>query len=641
MTAIGGKDKFVEPALATGGAPGQDVTSVPLYGLAYGLYYNKAMFAQAGLKPPTTWEEMVAAAKKLTNPSRGVHGMALAAGSYTENVHFAFIDAAQNGAEWFDKDRKPTFTGDGNVQGVLRYLDLMQKDKVANTSNAQYDNGTKAVNDFATKKVAMILNQNNADNSIVANGMKSSEYGVVALPAPAGGQPVASHVAGINLSIFKNTKNKDGALEFVRFHDLAGDAEDAGQAVLRAAGAEGRDTGLHRQPGRGQDVPGHLQHRVQAASAGARRRPVREHRGQGDEQPVRQDRHRRHGDRGRREAGVAERPGPGERRRLTQMAEAAQATRAVRARRTGWTGRARHRESRWLPYALLAPAVLLELFIHIVPMLVGIWMSFVRLTKFFIANWSAAPWAGLGNYRVAVDVHGTVGQGLLKSFAVTLAFSVLTVGLAWGLGMAAAVALQPSFSGRGAVRTLFLVPYALPAYAGILTWNFMLQRDTGAVNHLLVDTLHLADGRPFWLLGGNALASVVTVATWRLWPFAFLTLMAGMQSIPADLYEAAAVDGAGNVRQWRNITLPSLRPVNLVLVLVLFLWTFSDFNTPYVLFGTAQPPMGDLISFHIYNASFLTWNFGFGAAMSVLLLLFLLVVTSAYLLVTNRRSRRA
>ncbi|HEU4945718.1 MAG TPA: sugar ABC transporter substrate-binding protein [Kribbella sp.] len=217
MDAIGGKDKFVPTALATGGKEGEDPTSVPLYGLAYGLYYNKAMFAQAGLQPPKTWEEMVTAAQKLTNPSKKIWGMALAAGSYTENVHFAFINAAQNGADWFDKDGKPTFTGDGNVQGVLRYLDLMQKDKVANPSNAQYDNGTKSVNDFATKKVAMVINQNNADSSIVANGMKSSEYGVVAFPAPAGGQQVGSHVAGINLSIFQNTKNKDAALKFVKY----------------------------------------------------------------------------------------------------------------------------------------------------------------------------------------------------------------------------------------------------------------------------------------------------------------------------------------------------------------------------------------------------------------------------------------
>ena len=217
MKAIGGKDKFVKPALDTGGAAGQDVTSVPLYGLAYGLYYNKAMFKTAGLNPPKTWEEMVSAAQKLTDPAKGTYGFSLAAGSYTENVHFAFINGSQNGGQWFDTDGKPTFTTDPNVQGVLRYLDLMQKDKVVNTSNAQYDNGTKAVNDFATKKVAMILNQNNADNSIVSNGMKSDEYGVVPFPAPAGGQKIATFIAGINLSIFKNTKNKDAALQFVKF----------------------------------------------------------------------------------------------------------------------------------------------------------------------------------------------------------------------------------------------------------------------------------------------------------------------------------------------------------------------------------------------------------------------------------------
>ncbi|MFI5711925.1 ABC transporter substrate-binding protein [Kribbella sp. NPDC051620] len=218
MNAIGGKDKFVPTALATGGKEGEDPTSVPLYGLAYGLYYNKAMFAAAGLQPPKTWEEMVSAAQKLTDPAKKTWGMALAAGSYTENVHFAFINGAQNGADWFDKDGKPTFTSDGNVQGVLRYLDLMQKDKVANPSNAQYDNGTKSVNDFATKKVAMVINQNNADSSIVANGMKAGEYGVVPFPAPQGSpNQTASHVAGINLSIFKNTKHKDAALKFVKY----------------------------------------------------------------------------------------------------------------------------------------------------------------------------------------------------------------------------------------------------------------------------------------------------------------------------------------------------------------------------------------------------------------------------------------
>lgn len=215
MKAIGGSDKFVKTALETGGEKGKPVTSVPLYGLAYGLYYNKAMFTAAGVQPPTTWEELVAAAKKLTNGSQ--YGFSLAAGSYTENVHFAFINSAQNGGEWFDSKGNPTFDTQPNIDGIKRYLDLMQTDKVVNTSNAQYDNGVQAVNDFATGKVAMILSQNNADSSIVANGMKNDQYGVVPFPAPDGGEKVASHVAGINLSIFKNTKQKDAALKFVKY----------------------------------------------------------------------------------------------------------------------------------------------------------------------------------------------------------------------------------------------------------------------------------------------------------------------------------------------------------------------------------------------------------------------------------------
>ncbi len=213
--AIGGKDKFVKTAMDTGGVAGQDPTSVPLYGLAYGLYYNKAMFKDAGLTPPTTWEEMVTDAKKLTTGN--VHGMTLAAGSYTENSHFAFINAAQNNAEFFDADGKPTFTSDGIVDGIARYLDLMQADKVVDPGNAQYDNGVQAINDFANGKAAMVISQNNANSSIASQGMAEDAFGVVAFPAPAAGKDIATMVAGINMSIFKNTKNKDGALEFVKY----------------------------------------------------------------------------------------------------------------------------------------------------------------------------------------------------------------------------------------------------------------------------------------------------------------------------------------------------------------------------------------------------------------------------------------
>jgi len=221
LTAIGGQDKFVPASFATGGTAGTAPTSVPLYALVYGLYYNKKMFADAGLQPPTTWQELVAAAVKLTDPAKKQYGMVLEGASYTESVHFAFIFGRQNGGQPFDAGGKPTFTSAGMVNGVKQYVDLLGKDKVVNPSNVQYKNGPEAPGDFAKGKAAMLMSQNNADNTLQADGMKSSEYGVVAIPAPSplppGGKDVASFVAGINLSIFKNTKNQDAALQFVKF----------------------------------------------------------------------------------------------------------------------------------------------------------------------------------------------------------------------------------------------------------------------------------------------------------------------------------------------------------------------------------------------------------------------------------------
>jgi multiple sugar transport system permease protein len=170
----------------------------------------------------------------------------------------------------------------------------------------------------------------------------------------------------------------------------------------------------------------------------------------------------------------------------------------------------------------------------------------------------------------------------------------------------------------------------LPIYVSILAWQFMLQKN-GAVNTLLVQNLHILDHEPFWLIGGKAFWSMAVTSLWRTWPFAFLILLAALQNIPAELYDAASVDGASKLRQFRSITLPLIRPVSVVVILVMFLWTFNDFNTPYVLFGKAPPPAADLLSLHIYVNSFVDLNFGLGAAMSTLLLIFLLIVSVVYI----------
>ncbi|WP_232663205.1 carbohydrate ABC transporter permease [Pseudonocardia sp. TRM90224] len=304
-------------------------------------------------------------------------------------------------------------------------------------------------------------------------------------------------------------------------------------------------------------------------------------------------------------------------------------------RRRGWSP-----SRRVLPYLLIGPALLFELLVHVIPMLTGVSISFLQLNQFYLRRWLQAPFAGLANYRIAFDLQSEIGLDLLRSVGITLAYSAVVVSVSWLFGIFGATLLQSSVRGRSLLRTFFLIPYALPVFTAVIVWKFMLDHDSGLVNHVLAGT-GLGDGNTFWLLGDNAFISMALIGIWRLWPFALLTLMAGLQSIPTEVYEAAEVDGANRWQQFTGLTLPMLRPVNQVLVLVLFLWTFNDFNVPFTLFAGSTPASADLVSVHVYQSSFITWNFGLGSAMSVTLLVFLLVVTSLYIAVTSRRARNA
>lgn len=224
LAAVGGKDRFVPAALAGAGAPGKPPAAVPLYSLAYALYYNKKMFSDASIPaPPATWEELVEVGKKLTKGNQW--GLALEAANPSENSHHAFTFGQQWGGEWFDPAGKPTFDTPQNVAAVKRYIDLMAVDKIVNPSNAEYAQN-QSVADFANRKAGMLLWQA-AGSNFKAQGMSADEWGIAPVPfpatPPAGGKRINSMVAGINMAIFKHTENKDGALQFVKF--MTSDAE--------------------------------------------------------------------------------------------------------------------------------------------------------------------------------------------------------------------------------------------------------------------------------------------------------------------------------------------------------------------------------------------------------------------------------
>ncbi|MFC8143158.1 ABC transporter substrate-binding protein [Streptomyces paradoxus] len=228
---IGGRDRFVDSALGSTGAEGEDPAAVPLYSMSYALYYNKKMFADAGIpKPPATWDELVADGKKLSKDGKWALGME--GSNPSENIHHAFVFAKQHGADFFTADGKPDFTSDGTVAAVKQYVDLMAKDKVIAPGNAEYAQN-QSVSDFAKGKTAMLLWQS-ASANLASQGMSKDDYGIAPVPVRSGtpgtGKQVNSMVAGINLAVFKNTDNTDGATKFVKF--MTSDAE---QKILNKA----------------------------------------------------------------------------------------------------------------------------------------------------------------------------------------------------------------------------------------------------------------------------------------------------------------------------------------------------------------------------------------------------------------------
>ncbi|MFH9040481.1 ABC transporter substrate-binding protein [Streptomyces sp. NPDC017966] len=228
---IGGRDRFVDSALGSTGVEGQDPAAVPLYSMAYALYYNKQMFADAGIDgPPATWDELVAAGKKLSED--GKWGLGMEGSNPSENIHHAFVFAKQHGADFFTADGEADFTNDGAVAAVKQYVDLMAKDKVIAPGNAEYAQN-QSVSDFAKGRTGMLLWQS-ASANLTSQGMSEDAYGIAPVPVqsgtPGAGKQVNSMVAGINLAVFKNTDNLDGATKFVKF--MTSDAE---QKILNTA----------------------------------------------------------------------------------------------------------------------------------------------------------------------------------------------------------------------------------------------------------------------------------------------------------------------------------------------------------------------------------------------------------------------
>jgi trehalose/maltose transport system permease protein len=293
-------------------------------------------------------------------------------------------------------------------------------------------------------------------------------------------------------------------------------------------------------------------------------------------------------------------PAPRRRRRRTKLQR--------RQTRIGWI--------------LLLPALAVVGFVAIYPLGKTVYESFTN--QEFLQGLEPTKWVGLDNYRTLW--HDTVFRDAVW---LTVKFTLITVSFEFVLGLIIALVVNSSFKGRGLMRAVMLVPWAIPTVVAAKMWQWMLDDVFGVVNDLGVRT-HILSHSHAWISDpSTSLASVCAVDIWKTTPFVALLLLAGLQVIPRDLYEAASVDGAGALQQFWRITLPLLRPAILVTLIFRTLDALRVFDVFNVFFGNRP----DTQTMAIYAQSTIVGDghVGYGAAISVAIFLIISLFVVIYM----------
>jgi multiple sugar transport system permease protein len=263
----------------------------------------------------------------------------------------------------------------------------------------------------------------------------------------------------------------------------------------------------------------------------------------------------------------------------------------------------------------LLPAFLLVVCVLVYP---ALRVLFLSLTHYGLSTGFETHFAGADNFRRVLS-----DSRLHDSLSITAAFVVTSAGLEFLLGLGLALAASRLTRGQTAVRTLLLIPWTLPtAIVGVL-WAWILNDQFGILNHVLARA-GLIDSPVAWLAQpSTALASIVAADVWKTVPFVFLILLAGIQSIPRELYEAMAIDGGGAWAAFRYVTWPHLIPFAFIALIFRIIQAFAIFDLVYVLTGGGPGGATETVSVYAYQTTMRYLDFSYGAAIVVVVVLIL------------------
>lgn len=290
----------------------------------------------------------------------------------------------------------------------------------------------------------------------------------------------------------------------------------------------------------------------------------------------------------------------------------------------------RRRNRRLFPYLLILPAVLYLAVVMVYPLVQGVLLSFTN-TK--LINPSGGRPVGLDNYEYLIE-----NSRFWQSLGTTLLYTALTVIFAVGIGVLTALVVNRAFWGRTVVRGLLSVPYAVPTVAAALIFAWIFNNENGVLNDI---TGVLGIGEFGWLTDPKlGLASVVIATVWKISPLVMLVVLAALQSIPDELYEASALDGAGEARKLFSITLPSISPTIRMMVLLMTVWSIRRFEIIYLLTGGGPQDATTTMVVNVFITAFHDQQLGRAAAVGVFGLLLSLVVTAVYFVAERRMERK-
>jgi ABC-type sugar transport system permease subunit len=279
-------------------------------------------------------------------------------------------------------------------------------------------------------------------------------------------------------------------------------------------------------------------------------------------------------------------------------------------------------------YALLLPTLAVLALVIVYPVLDGIRISLMRMK---ITSTSEPRYVGLDNY---VDLFGD--DKFWATLRTTAVWTVANVVAQLVLGLALAVLLNEQLKARGLYRSIALIPYIVPSVAAALIWRWMYDGSAGIINAILL-RIGVIDSYQQWLGEiSTAMPAVIIESVWKGTPFVMILLLAGLQTIPPEYYEAAAIDGASPWQRFLQITLPLLRPSLAVATILTTVYTVNNFNAIWLM--TQGGPLGstEILFTWAYKLAFDRFDFGMAATVSVVLFGILAIFAAIYIFLVER-----